>query len=142
MLLPILLESLERHSHLALDLEAREKLLTISGGTIDRLLAPMRATSLGKGWRRPARTSSAVQRCGPGRRFNGWSEWLCLSLRGIDLDNDGASLNPLHERWFDKQQLRVSLTCSRTYHSNDRAWMGNPGESQELNLQDYLGAPG
>ena len=48
-LLPILLESLERHSHLTFDLEVREKLLTISGATIDRLLAPVRKTSLGKG---------------------------------------------------------------------------------------------
>ena len=46
-LLPLLLESLERHGHLALDPEVREKLLTISSATIDRLLAPVRKTSPG-----------------------------------------------------------------------------------------------
>jgi hypothetical protein len=56
-LLP-LLETLERHGHLALDPVVREKLLRISA-TIDRLLAPVRKTSPGDGWRRPLRTSSA-----------------------------------------------------------------------------------
>ena len=39
-LLPLLLETLERHGHLALDLEVREKLLTISSAMTDRLLSP------------------------------------------------------------------------------------------------------
>jgi hypothetical protein len=39
-LLPLLLESLERHGHLALESSVRQKLLTISSATIDRLLAP------------------------------------------------------------------------------------------------------
>jgi hypothetical protein len=84
-LLPLLLESLERHGHLVLDLEVREKLLTISSATIDRLLAPVRKTSPGNGWRRPPRARSAVQRRTPVRTFNGWGEvkeagWLEIDL--------------------------------------------------------------
>ena len=84
-LLPLLLESLERHGHLALDLEVREKLLTISSATIDRLLSNVRKTSPGNGWRRPPRARSAVQRRTPVRTFNGWGEvkeagWLEIDL--------------------------------------------------------------
>ena len=84
-LLPLLLESLERHGHLVLDLEVREKLLTISSATIDRLLAPVRKTSPGNGWRRPPRARSAMQRRTPVRTFNGWGEvkeagWLEIDL--------------------------------------------------------------
>jgi hypothetical protein len=181
-LLPLLLESLERHGHLALDPEVREKLLTISSATIDRLLAPVRKMSPGNGWRRPPRARSAVQRRTPVRTFNGWGEvkeagWLeidlvahcgkwmegrflwslvatdmatgwseCLpllnrdgasvmaalrmleellpfSLRGIDVDNDGAFLNAPLEQWCEKHQPRIELTRSRAYQSNDQAWV-------------------
>ncbi len=185
-LLPLLLESLERHGHLALDPEVREKLLTISSATIDRLLATVRKTSPGNGWRRPPRARSAVQRRTPVRTYglrptgvyNGWGEvneagwleldlvahcgkWLegrflwtlvatdmatgrseCLpllnrdgasvmaalrmleellpfSLRGIDVDNDGAFLNAPLEQWCKKHQPRIELTRSRAYPSND-----------------------
>jgi len=84
-LLPLLLESLERHGHLALDPEVREKLITISSATIERMLAPVRKTSPGNGWRRPPRARSAVQRRTPVRTFNGWGEvseagWLEIDL--------------------------------------------------------------
>jgi hypothetical protein len=70
-LLPLLLETLERHGHLALDLEVREKLLTISSATTDRLLSPVRKTS-------------AVQLRTP-VQFNGWGAlqeagWLEIDL--------------------------------------------------------------
>ena len=84
-LLPLLLESLERHGHLVLDLEVREKLLTISSATIDRLLAPVRKTSPGNGWRRPPRARSAVQRRTPVRTFNGWGEVKEAGWMEIDL---------------------------------------------------------
>jgi hypothetical protein len=70
-LLPLLLESLERHGHLSLDSEVREKLITISSATIDRMQAPVRKNSPGNGWRRPPRARSAVQRRTPVRTFNG-----------------------------------------------------------------------
>ena len=42
--LPHLVESMERHGHLDLDLEVRERLLAASAATLDRLLKPVRAT--------------------------------------------------------------------------------------------------
>lgn len=41
-LIPLLIESLERHGHLNLDSVVRSKLLKVSAATIDRLLAPAR----------------------------------------------------------------------------------------------------
>lgn len=84
-LLPLLLESLERHGHLALDPEVREKLRTISSATIDRLLAPVRKTSPGNGRRRPPRARSAVQRRTPVRTFSGWGEVSEAGRLEIDL---------------------------------------------------------
>jgi len=84
-LLPLLVESLERHGHLSLDPEVREKLLRISSATIDRLLAPARKSSPRNGWRRPPRARSAVARRTPVRTFNGWGKvseagWLEIDL--------------------------------------------------------------
>lgn len=84
-LLPLLLESLERHGHLALEPGVRQKLLTISSATIDRLLAPVRKSSPANGWRRPPRARSAVARRTPVRTFNGWGKvseagWLEIDL--------------------------------------------------------------
>ncbi|CAI8005487.1 Uncharacterized protein y4rM [Geodia barretti] len=42
--LPHLVESMERHGHLDLDPEVRERLLSASAATLDRLLKPVRAT--------------------------------------------------------------------------------------------------
>ena len=42
--LPHLVESMERHGHLDLDPEVRERLLAASAATLDRLLKPIRAT--------------------------------------------------------------------------------------------------
>lgn len=41
-LLPSLMGAMEQHGHLALDGGVRERLLTVSAATIDRLLAPIR----------------------------------------------------------------------------------------------------
>jgi hypothetical protein len=47
-LLPTLVVALERHGHLTLDAVVRERLLTASAATIDRLLATRRATAGGR----------------------------------------------------------------------------------------------
>ena len=60
-LLPLLVESLERHGHLALEPGVREKLLTMSSATIDRLLAPERKSSVR---RRLATPTAGPQRGG------------------------------------------------------------------------------
>ena len=54
-LLPQLVESLEHHGHLQLEQDVRARVLTMSSATIDRLLAPVRQSSGGNGWRRPPR---------------------------------------------------------------------------------------
>lgn len=84
-LVPLLLESIARYGHLALDLEVRENLLTISSATIDRLLAPVRKSRLGNGWRRPPRGRTAMQRRTPVRTFNGWGDVSEAGLLEIDL---------------------------------------------------------
>ena len=43
--LPYLVESIERHGHLALDPEVRGRLLAASAATLDRLLKPIRPTA-------------------------------------------------------------------------------------------------
>ena len=40
---PILVEAMERHGHIQLDGEVRERLLRASASTLDRLLAPIRS---------------------------------------------------------------------------------------------------
>ena len=42
--MPHLMESMERHDHLALDPEVRDRLLAASAATLDRLLTPIRPT--------------------------------------------------------------------------------------------------
>lgn len=71
-LLPVLVAALERHGHLELDGVVREKLLSISAATIDRLLAPTRTVVRSK--RRSTRKPSAVQLKVPIRTAEGWDE--------------------------------------------------------------------
>jgi hypothetical protein len=59
-LLPTLIAALERHGHVTLDPVVRERLLTASAATIDRLLATRRATAGGR--RRRPRARSAASR--------------------------------------------------------------------------------
>jgi hypothetical protein len=50
--LPLLVEALERHDHLALGEHVRAQLLAVSASTIDRLLTTTRAAALGRARRR------------------------------------------------------------------------------------------
>ena len=70
--LPALLEAMERHGHLALAPEIRDRVLKASAATIDRLLAPARSASR-QGRRRntintPLRKSIAI------RTFSDWND--------------------------------------------------------------------
>jgi len=69
-MVPVLVEALERHGHLALDGDVRERLMAVSPATIDRLLAPAREKA-GRG-RRRSRRASAVRRRIPVRTFSDW----------------------------------------------------------------------
>jgi hypothetical protein len=70
--IPTLIEAMERHGHLQLDGEVRQRLLVMSAATMDRLLKPVRESSK-QGRRRttintPLRKSIAV------RTFNDWND--------------------------------------------------------------------
>ncbi len=71
-MLPVLIESLERHGHLALDDGLRERLLAVSPATIDRLLVPTRVKAGRK--RRRTGPASAVRRSIPVRTFSDWGD--------------------------------------------------------------------
>jgi len=72
-LLPVLIESMERHGHLRLDPVVRSALLDISAATIDRLLRPVREAS-GRIRRRRWGLGTAVTQCVPVRTFDDWGE--------------------------------------------------------------------
>lgn len=74
-LIPILLPALERHGRLDLSAELRDKLLTVSPATMDRLLSEVRVVARG-GRRRRAGMSSAVRRSVPVRTFGDWNDPL------------------------------------------------------------------
>jgi hypothetical protein len=59
--LPGLLTALEQHGHLSLDATVRQRLLTASAATIDRLLASVRNTATGRRKRkRPTKPSKQI----------------------------------------------------------------------------------
>ncbi len=74
-LIPVLLPALERHGRLDVSAELRDKLLTVSAATMDRLLSEVRVVARG-GQRRRAGMSSAVRRSVPIRTFGDWDDPL------------------------------------------------------------------
>ena len=69
-MLPVLVDSLERHGHLVLDGEVRKLVLSVSPATIDRLLGSTREKAGRK--RRRTGPASAVRRRIPVRTFSDW----------------------------------------------------------------------
>ena len=69
--LPHLVESMERHGHLRLDSLVRERLLTASASTLDRLLKAIRATA---GSRRRRGRRKSMGRQVPVRTYNDWNK--------------------------------------------------------------------
>jgi len=72
-LLPVLIESMERHGHLRLDPVVRSAVLDISAATIDRLLRSVREAGGGSRRRRWG-VGSAIRQSVPVRTFNDWGE--------------------------------------------------------------------
>ncbi len=70
-ILPSLIESLEGHGHLQLDLDVRSKLLSISPASIDRMLKPVRKTA-GSSRRRNPRRRNRHHAKVPIRTFADW----------------------------------------------------------------------
>ena len=72
-LVPVLVETMERHGHLQLDAEIRTRLLSMSAATIDRALRKVREQAGGRKRRRAA-PSSAIRRQVPVRTFADWHD--------------------------------------------------------------------
>jgi hypothetical protein len=72
-LIPMLVVAMERHGHLALDPEVRERLEAISAATIDRILAPVRQEPGGRGRRRRSPLSE-IRRAVPIRTYADWND--------------------------------------------------------------------
>jgi hypothetical protein len=85
--LPSLVAALERHGHVALDATVRQRLLSASAATIDRLLASVRANT---SRRKKRKTSTKPSRQVPIRTFADWKEPLPGFLE-IDFVSHGGS---------------------------------------------------
>ncbi len=72
-LIPVLIEAMERHGHLQLDPVVRSRLLDISAATIDRVLCPEREAT-GRVRRRRWGAGSAVRQSVPVRTFAEWGD--------------------------------------------------------------------
>jgi hypothetical protein len=70
--IPTLLEAMERHGHLALVPEVRERVLHASAATIDRLLAPVR--EVGKQGRRRSTINTPLRKSIAIRTFSDWND--------------------------------------------------------------------
>ena len=79
--LPNFVDSMERHGHLSLDPVVRERLLSASAATLDRLLRPIRATS---GSRRKRGRRAYMGSQIPVRTYNDWN-WPPPGFLEIDL---------------------------------------------------------
>ncbi len=73
MLIPILVEAMERHGHLHLTAEIRTRLLAMSAATIDRALREVRDIGGGPRRRRSI-ASTALRRSIPIRTFSDWQD--------------------------------------------------------------------
>ena len=72
-LVPILVETMERHGHVQLAPEVRARLLAMSAATMDRSLREARGQTGGRTRQRTA-PSAAVRRSVPVRTFEGWDD--------------------------------------------------------------------
>jgi hypothetical protein len=116
-LIPVLIESMERHGHLRLDPVIRSRLLDISAATIDRLLRPEREAT-GRVRRRRWGAGSAVRQSVPVRTFADWGDpppgYLeCDLVEHCGGRKDGGNfvhtltLTDIHSGWTECAALTV-----------------------------------
>jgi hypothetical protein len=72
-LIPVLIDAMQRHGHLKLDAVVRTRLLSVSAATIDRLLCPQREAA-GRARRRRWGAGSAIRQSVPVRTFADWGD--------------------------------------------------------------------
>jgi hypothetical protein len=116
-LLPLLIESMERHGHLQLDPLVRSRVLDISAASIDRLLRPVREAS-GPARRRRWGVGSAIKQSVPVRTFADWGEPPPGYCEGDLVEHCGGSkqggnyvhtltLTDIHSGWTECAALVV-----------------------------------
>jgi len=116
-LLPVLIEAMERHGHLRLDPVVRSRLLDVSAATIDRLLGPEREAT-GSLRRRRWGTGSAVRQSVPVRTFADWGDpppgyFKCDMVEhcgGVKKDGNFVhtlTLTDIHSGWTECAALAV-----------------------------------
>ena len=115
-LLPVLIESMERHGHLRLDPVVRSAVLDISAATIDRILRPVREAT-GRGRRRRWGVGSAIKQSVPIRTFADWGEPppgyceadLVEHCGGTHQGNfvHSLTLTDIHSGWTERAALVV-----------------------------------
>lgn len=72
-LIPMLVDAMERHGHLSLDPTVKDKLLSVSAATIDRVLRTTREQIDGQRKRRTG-VGAAIRRSVPVRTFSDWRD--------------------------------------------------------------------
>lgn len=72
-LIPVLIDAMERHGHLDLEIELKTKLLKVSAATIDRALGDARSRVDGQRKRRTG-VGAAIRRSIPVRTFSDWRD--------------------------------------------------------------------
>jgi hypothetical protein len=70
--IPTLVDAMERHGHLQLDVEVRRLLLAMSAATMDRILKPVREA--GKQGRRRSTINTPLRKSIAVRTFNDWND--------------------------------------------------------------------
>ena len=71
--MPLFIETMEKHGHLALESNIRDRLLSISAASIDRLLKPTRTLASRKK-RQQGKVDSTLRRSIPVKTFSDWQE--------------------------------------------------------------------
>ena len=93
---PELIEVMERHGHLSLPADVREKLLTISSATADRLLASERSNQRGVSTTRPGKLTQEADQGTDLRRLGRSSTWFSGSGPGCPLRRKCCRQFPAH----------------------------------------------
>ena len=119
--LPSLIEAMERHGHLDLDPHVRQRLVSASPATIDRLLKPIRETAGGRRKRRVRRKRASRQV--PVRTFADWnappqdssrSTWSHIAA--------GHSRALSSTAWSPRTYARGGPKRSRSWRVSSRSW--------------------
>jgi hypothetical protein len=145
-LIPVLIEAMERHGHLKLDPVVRSRLLGVSAATIDRLLSPEHEAAGRVRWRRWGAGLRSGRACQCGalavreqslvvEGLSAIARVLPFALSGLNTDNDSAFTKETLQNY--RNQHRIEWTRSRAYHKNDQAWVEQKNGAVVRRLAGY-----